>query len=178
MKALLVLLVAAVVVGVGGAGASAQAIRSQASAAVILLDSRGKVAARPFSETVVLVTDEATGVVAPATIRPVYGDDQRTASGWATWQSGGSALYTSADCTAGAHVFSTGKAGLRATAQVRTADGVVLHVGAIGPTVTATIRSILSDSGCSPVTVRQNGLLPVDVTINLTVRYPPPLSFQ
>ena len=147
-------------------------------AAVALWDSTGKVAARPFGDALVLVTDPASGVVAPAAIRPVYGDDQRTASGWATWQSGGSVLFTSADCTTGAYVFSTQHAGLRATAQVLTPDGIVLHAGALGITTTVTVRSILYDTGCTAVSVRQNGLVPVDSTVNLTRRYPPPLSFR
>jgi hypothetical protein len=40
------------------------------------------------------------------------------------------------------------------------------------------VHSILYDTGCSPVTVQQNGLLPVLATINLSTTYPPPLSFQ
>jgi hypothetical protein len=145
---------------------------------IVLIDSTGRIAARPFSDTIVLVTDRATGIVAPAAIGPAHGDDQRAASGWATWRAAGSVLYTSDDCTTGAYVFGSGVAGLRATSQVQTPAGIVLHVGAIGPARTVGVRSILYDSGCSTVTVRQNGLFPVDMTINLTVTYPPPLSYR
>jgi hypothetical protein len=126
----------------------------------------------------VLVTDPASRVVAPASIRSIQGDDGRAASGLAVWQSGGNVLYTSADCTTGAHVYSSSGAGLRAATQVQTPGGIVLYIGAIGGATTATIRSMLYDNGCSTVTLRQNGLVPVDVTINLTVSYPPPLSFR
>jgi hypothetical protein len=149
-----------------------------APAAAVLLDSAGKVAAKPFSDAIVLVFDRGSGIVAPALIRPVYGDDGRAASGWATWHSGGSVLYTSPDCTTGAHVYSTGHAALRATAQVRTPDGIVLYVGVVGTTTTVGVRSILYETGCAAVTVEQNGLLPVVLSINLTTTYPPPLSYQ
>lgn len=158
--------------------ADAQRAGTEAAAAVVLMDSAGNAIARPFTDTTVLVTDAVTGIVAPASIRPVLGDDQRPASGLATWQSGGSVLYTSADCTTGAHVFSNGIVGLRATTQVRTPNGIVLYVGAIGSARTAAVRSIRYDTGCSPVAVQQNGLAPVDVTVNLTTNYPPPLSFK
>ena len=77
---------------------------------VVLMDSTGKVAARPLNETIVLVT--INGVAAPALIRPIYGPDGRIASGLATWQSGGSVLFTSSDCTTGAHVYSLPHAGV------------------------------------------------------------------
>jgi hypothetical protein len=147
------------------------------AAAVGLVDSTGKVAARPFNDTIMLVT-VGGGVVAPALIRPIYDPDGRMASGWATWHSGGTVLFTSSDCTAGAHVYSLPHAGVRAAAQVQTTSGIILHVGAIGPATTVAIRSILYDTGCAPVTVRQSGLFPVVTTVNLTTAYPPPLSFQ
>jgi len=100
------------------------------------------------------------------------------ASGLAAWQTGGSVLFTSSDCTTGAHVHGSPHAGVRATAQVQTASGIVLHVGAVGTATTLPIRSILYDTGCAPVTVRQSGLFPVVTTVNLTTAYPPPLSFQ
>jgi len=143
---------------------------------VVLVDSTGKVAARPLNETVMLVT--VGGISAPASLRPIYGADERAASGTATWQSGGSVLFTSPDCGTGAHVFSPGTAGLRATAQVQTPDGLMLFVGAAGATTTVAVRSILYGSGCSPVTVQQNGLVAVEASVNLTTAYPPPLSFQ
>jgi hypothetical protein len=145
---------------------------------VALWDSTGQVAARPFGDSVVLVTDTTGAVSAPALIRPVYGADGRTASGLATWRSGGSVLYASGDCTTGPHVFSTEHAGLRASAQVQTPRGIVLYVGAIGAPTTVTVRSIRYDTGCTPIRVEQNGLVPVDATINLTATYPPPLSFR
>ena len=166
-------------VGFAAAAASSAAHgQSGAPAPVVLVDSTGKIAARALTDTVVLVTDKSSGIVAPALIGSIYGPDGRTASGLAIWQSGGSVLYTSADCTAGAHVHSRGNAGMRAAAQVQTPAGIVLYAGAIGPTTSAAVHSILYDSGCSPVTVQQNGLVPVDVTINLTATYPPPLSFR
>ena len=145
---------------------------------IVLVDSTGKAAARPLSDTLVLVVVNSTGVSAPAFIRPIYDADGRPASGLATWQSGGSVLFTSSDCSTGAHVFSLGNAGVRATTQVQTPDGIVLFVGAVGATTTVAVHSILYGSGCSPVTVQQNGLVPVEATVNLTAAYPPPLSLQ
>jgi hypothetical protein len=142
----------------------------------VLVDSTGKVVARPLNETIVLVT--ISGVAAPALIRPIYDPDGRTASALATWQAGGSVLFTSSDCTAGAHVYSSPYAGVRATTQVQTPAGIMLYVGAVGTATTVAIHSILYDTGCAPVTVRQNGLLPVLTTVNLNTAYPPPLSFQ
>jgi hypothetical protein len=159
----------------GSAAAYAQAPASL-GAPIVLVDSTGRAAGRPLNETLVLVA--VGGVTAPAAIRPVYGPDEKTASGSATWQSGGSVLFTSPDCSTGAHVFSSGRAGLRATTQVETPDGVVLYVGAIATPVTVSVRSILYGSGCSPVTVQQNGVVPVEATLNLTTTYRPPLSFQ
>lgn len=161
--------------------ARAQSIRASGSSPsldpIVLVDSTGKVAARPLNETIMLVT-VSSGVAAPALIRSIYGPDGRTASALATWQSGGSALFTSSDCTAGAHVYSSPYAGVRATTQVQTPAGIVLYVGAIGAATTVAIHSILYDTGCAPVTVQQNGLLPVLATVNLNKAYPPPLSFQ
>ena len=144
---------------------------------IVLVDSTGKVAARPLNETVMLITISG-GVAAPASIRPIYDGDGRTASGLATWQSGGSVLFTSPDCTTSAYVYSSTPAGTRATTQVQTSAGIMLYVGAIGTASTVSVHSILYDTGCSPVTVQQNGLLPVLATINLSTAYPPPLSFQ
>ena len=144
---------------------------------IVLVDSTGKVAARPLNETMVLVT-VSSEIAAPALIRPIYDTDGRTASGLATWQAGGSVLFTSSDCTAGAHVYSSPFAGVRATTQVQTPAGIVLYVGAVGPATTVAIQSILYETGCAPVTVRQNGLLPVLASVNLTAMYPPPLSIQ
>jgi hypothetical protein len=144
----------------------------------MLLDARGNVAARALSDTLMLVTISAD-VVAPAFIRPIYDADERAASGLATWASGGSVLFTSSDCSTGAHVHTLGHAGLRSTTQVDTPAGTMLYVGAIGLPVTAQIRSILySVSGCSPVTVRQPGLISVVATVNLTTAFPPPLALQ
>jgi len=160
------------------AGASAAATGLPPSPGpIVLVDSTGKTVARPLNETIVLVS-LASGVAAPALIRPVYGADGRAASGVATWQSGGSVLFTSADCTTGAHVYASTHAGVRATAQVQTPAGINLHVGEVGPATTATIQSILYDTGCTQVAVRQNGLLPVVSSVNLSTAYPPPLAFQ
>jgi hypothetical protein len=54
----------------------------------------------------------------------------------------------------------------------------MLFVGAVGPAITVSVQSILYETGCAPVVIRQNGLLPVFATVNLTTAYPPPLSFQ
>ncbi len=145
--------------------------------AIALVDSAGNVAARPLNESLMLVALDS-GLVAPAQIRPIYGADGRADSGLATWHSGGSVLFTSIDCTMGAHVYSSPHAGVRAASQVQTPAGIVLYVGAVGATVTTAVQSILYDTGCAPVTVRQNGLVPVVATVNLTATYPPPLSFQ
>jgi hypothetical protein len=179
MTAFLAALASAIAVFAGSiasAQAPAQRPQSPPPGPVVLVDSTGRIAARPLDDSLMLVA--AGDISAPAAIRPVYGADGRAASGKATWQSGGSVLFTSSDCTAGAHVFTSGHAGLRATSQVQTPDGIVLFVGAAGATTTAVIRSILYASGCSPVTVEQNGLVPVEATVNLTVAYPPPLSLQ
>ena len=150
---------------------------SPSSNSIVLVDSTGKVAARPLNDTIMLISVNS-GVAAPASIHPIYGADGRTASGLATWQSGGSVLFTSSDCTTGAHVYSSTHAGARAATQVKTPAGIVLYVGAIGTAITVAVHSILYDNGCSPVTVRQNGLLPVLATVNLSTAFPPPLSLQ
>ena len=144
---------------------------------VVLVDSSGNVIGRPLDETIMLVT-AASGVVAPALIRPIYDADGHTASGLATWQAGGSVLFTSSDCTAGAHVYGSTHAGVRTTTQVETQTGIILYVGAVGSASTVAIQSILYDTGCAPVKVRQNGLFPVLTIVNLSTAYPPPLSFQ
>jgi len=173
---------ASVAVGIAAHGAACAQNASAAGSspptnAIGLVDSAGKVAARPLNETIMLIT-VSSGVAAPALIRPIYDPEGRLASGLATWHSGGTVLFTSSDCTTGAHVYSSPHAGVRAAAQVQTPAGIVLHVGAIGPATTVAIRSILYDTGCAPVTVQQNGLFPVVTTVNLTAAYPPPLSFQ
>jgi len=128
---------------------------------IALVDSTGRVAAKPLSETITLVA---------------LSDGGTAASGLATWQSGGSVLFTSARCTGDAFVYSSSYAGLRGSAQVQTAAGIVLYVGAVGTTTTAAVQSILYDTGCAQVSVRQNGVVPVVTTVNLTSTYPPPLS--
>src|SRR5437016_1282892 len=70
-------------------------------------------------------------------------------------------------------LYSLPYAGVRAATQVQTPAGIVLYVGAIGTGTTVAVHSILYDTGCSPVTVQQNGLLPVLATINLSTTYPP-----
>src|SRR5215472_3045441 len=122
MNALRVALAVALTV-TGSAIACAQTA-APLGAPIVLVDSTGRIAGRSLNETLVLVA--FGGVTAPASIRPVYGPDEKTASGSATWQAGGSVLFTSPDCSTGAHVFSSARAGLRATTQVQTPDGVVL----------------------------------------------------
>ena len=179
MKMLIVAVVIAVTVACSGAACaqSASAEKTTLPGSIALFDSTGKIAARAFNDTMMLVTVQP-GVVAPAFIHPIYDADGRVASGLATWASDGSVLFTSADCTSGAHIFSSTHAGVRATSQVATPGGTILFVGAIGTTTTILARSILYGNGCSPVTVQQNGLIPVVMNINLTTVYPPPLSFQ
>ena len=144
---------------------------------VVLVDSTGNAVGGPLGETLALVT-VGSGVVAPAAIRPIYDVDGRVTSGLATWQAGGSVLFTSSDCTAGAHVHSLTHAGVRATTQVQTPAGIMLYVGSVGVASTVAIHSILYDTGCAPVTVHANGLLPVVTIRNLSTAYPPPLAFQ
>ena len=168
MKVLFIAAVAATIFG-GSTGAGAQS--------VVLLDSTGKVAGKPVNDTMMLI-EVQRGVVAPASIRAVYDSQGRAASGIATWASGGSVLFASTDCTSGAHVFASSHPGLRATAQLETPAGIVLHVGAIGNARTVSVRSILYSSGCRPVAIEQSGVVPVDATVNLTTTYPPPLSIQ
>ena len=87
-------------------------------------------------------------------------------------------LFTSPDCTTGAHVHASSHPGLRASTQVATPAEIILYVGAVGMASAVTIHSILYDNGCAPVTVRQKDLLPVLATTNLTAAYPPPLAFR
>ena len=145
---------------------------------VVLVDSRGKFAGRPLNDNIMLVAVNGGDVEAPAFIRPIYDDTGREASGMATWQAGGSVLFTSPDCTTGGYVHSSSRAGVRAAAQVETPAGVVLYVGAVGTSATAVIHSILYGNGCAPVTVQQGGLVTVEATVNLTLAFPPPLSFR
>jgi hypothetical protein len=179
VKMLIVAVIVAVTIGGSEAACaqSASAAKLALPSPIVLLDSTGKVAARAFNETMMLITVHPV-VVAPSFIQPIYDADGRAAPGLATWASGGSVLYTSADCTLGAHIHTSTHAGVRAASQVETPGGIILYVGAIGTTRTVSIRSILYGSGCSAVTVQQNGLVPVDMTLNLTTTYPPPLSFQ
>ena len=144
---------------------------------IVLLDSTGKIAARALNETIMLVTLD-NGVVAPALIRPAYDAGGRSVSGLAMWQSGGSVLFASSDCSLDAYVYSMPQAGVRAAAQVQTPAGIELYAGAIGTASTVLVRSILYDTGCAQVTVRQDGLHPVVAKLNLTAAYPAPLSLQ
>lgn len=161
--------------------ASAQSATATARPAspgtVVLIDSKGKVAARPLNETLMLVT-VGNAVVAPASIRPIYDNEGHAASALATWSAGGSVLFTSSECTSGAHVYASQHPGVRAVAQVRTPAGIMLYVGADGAATTVTIKSVLYETGCAPLTVRQGGLFPVQAIVNLSTEYPPPLSFQ
>lgn len=144
---------------------------------IVLIDSNGKVAGRALSDTVVLISVERD-VVAPASIRPYYDADGGMASGLAAWQSGGSVLFTSPDCTAGAYVHGGAVASVRAASQVQGSSGVVLYAGEIGMPTTVDVRSILYDTGCAPISVRQNGLFAVVAKINLSVTFPAPLSMR
>lgn len=180
MKARVIALSMAVAAAASGAASAQEAAGpgySLSPAVIVLLDSTGKIAARALNETIMLVT-LGDGVVAPASIRPVYDASGRAVSGLAMWQSGGSVLFTSSDCSLDAYVYSLPQAGVRAAAQVQTPAGIVLYVGAIGIANTVVVRSILYDTGCTPVTVRQDGLHPVVATLNLSAVHPAPLSLQ
>ncbi len=163
--------------GIAGAQSTDVTGLSPSLSPIVLVDATGKSVAKALNETTVLVTI-GRGVVAPASIRSIYGPDGREASGLAMWQAGGGVLFTSPDCTTGAHVYGSSRAGVRATTQVQTRAGISLYVGAVGQATTVSVQSILYDTGCAPVVVRQNGLHPVEATVNLDVAYPPPLSFQ
>ena len=181
MKAMAV--AAALVLGTApSATASAQQVVGGGATAwrtpVVLMDSTGKVAARPLNDNIMLVAANGGDIEAPALIRPIYDDAGREVSGVATWQAGGSVLFTSPDCTTGAYVHSSSRAGVRAAAQVETPVGVVLYVGAVGTSTAAVIHSILYGNGCAPVTVQQGGLVAVEATVNLTLTFPPPLSLR
>ena len=168
-----------IVMTAGAFLAAAVAAEAQTASApsIALVDSRGTIVGRPLSETIAFVAVR-DGLVAPAAIRPIYDADARTASGLATWASGGSVLYTSSDCSTGAYISTQMHAGARATSQVEIGGAVILYVGAIGMPVTVDVHSILYSTGCTARTVRQNGLAPVIATLNLTATYPPPLSVQ
>ena len=144
---------------------------------VVLVDSTGKVAARPLNETIMLVTI-GNGVAAPALIRPIYGPDERIASGLATWQSGGSVLFTSSDCTTGARCLQLAARG-RACGRAGSDSGRN-RASCRGDWTCDRGGDSLDPvrHGCAPVTVRQNGLFPVLATVNLDTAYPPPLSFR
>jgi hypothetical protein len=174
MKPAGLVIAAAVLIGTSP-GVRAQTAPSESPP--VLIDSTGQPVATPLGDTVALVS-VAPGVRAPAFIHPLYDADGRTASGLATWAGGGSVLFTSADCTTGAHVHTLANPGLRAASQVETPQGTLLHVGAIGVPVTVEVRSSLYATGCTPVAVRQNGLVPVVTSLNLTTSYPPPLSWR
>ena len=165
----------------GGLGGNerpwAQAPSASLQSSVVLMDSAGNGAARLLYDTIVLIT-VSPDVLAPAFIRPIYDSDERTASGLATWASGGSVLFTSADCSTSAHIHTLTNAGLRSTSQVETPSGIILYVGAEGMPITVDVHSILYSTGCSAVRVRQNGLVAVVATVNLTTTFPPPLSFH
>jgi hypothetical protein len=180
MKARVVALTIAIAVAANGA-VSAQETAGSASlllpTTIVLVDSTGKIAARALNETIMLVT-LGNGVVAPASIRPAYDPGGRAVSGLAMWQSGGGVLFASSDCSLDGYVYSLPQAGVRAAAQVQTPLGIVLYVGAIGTANTVIVRSILYDTGCAQVTVKQDGLHPVVATLNLTAAYPAPLSLQ
>jgi hypothetical protein len=163
--------------GVVRAQSATATVRPPTAGTVVLMDSTGKVAARPLNETLMLVT-VGNGVVAPASIRPIYGPGGHVASALATWQAGGSVLFMSPDCTTGAHVYASPHPGVRAAAQVQTPAGTLLYVGADGAAAAIAIESILYETGCASVTVQQSGLFPVIATVNLSTAYPPPLSFQ
>ena len=169
--------VALAATGIAGAQSTDVTGLSPSPSPIVLVDATGKAVAKALNETTVLVTI-GRGVVAPASIRSIHGPDGREASGLAMWQAGGSVLFTSPDCTTGAHVYGSSRAGVRATTQVQTRAGISLYVGAVGQATTVSVQSILYDTGCAPVAVRQNGLHPVEATVNLDVAYPPPLSFQ
>jgi hypothetical protein len=171
--------IAVALIAIGVASAQSTGVMGLPSSpnSVVLVDSIGKAVARPLNETIMLITI-GPGVAAPALIRPIYDADGRTLSGLATWQSGGSVLFTSSDCTAGAHVYGSSSVGVRATTQVQTPAGIMLYVGTVGIASTVAIHSILYDTGCAPVTVQQNGLFPVVAIANLNTAYPPPLAFQ
>lgn len=127
------MLIIGVTIVVGAGNAFAETPNATIAAPLVLLDSTGKTAARPLNDNLVLITVSPGGVVAPAFIRPIHNADGKPASGLAMWASGGSVLFTSADCTTGAHVFSLANAGVRSTSQVETPDGTVLYVGRLGP---------------------------------------------
>ena len=84
--------------------AAATGAIAHAQAPIVLMDSTGRIAGRSLNETLMLVA--VGGVTAPASIRPIYGPDEKTVSGQATWQSGGSVLFTSSDCSRTAWCFS------------------------------------------------------------------------
>ena len=171
--------VAVALIANGGASAQGTAATglSPSPNPIVLVDLTGKTVARPLNETIMLVSI-GSGIVAPALIRPIYDSDGRTASGLATWQAGGSVLFTSSDCTAGAHVYGSSYSGMRAATQLQTRAGIMLYVGAVGNPSTVAIHSILYETGCAALTVQQNGLFPVVAIVNLNTAYPPPLAFQ
>jgi hypothetical protein len=178
VKRLATLVVAAALTASGAGLAQPAAGSPAADASIVLVDSTGQVAARALNETMMLVSVASNGVVAPAFIRPIFDADQRAASGLATWASGGSVLFTAPACTGSAHVPASTHGGVRATSQVETPEGTILYVGAIGAATTVAARSILYGNGCMAVDVRQNGVVPVVATVNLTATYPPPLAIR
>jgi hypothetical protein len=157
----------------GAAGAPSAA----SSRPIALIDASGNAAGKPFNETMVLVT-LGDAVVAPAVIRPDPRCGRARSIGPRDLALRRKRSLYLADCSTGALVHTSPHAGIRAASQVQTARGIVLFAGAIGPSITESVQSILYDTGCASVKVRQNGLVPVVMTVNLTTTYPPPLSFQ
>ena len=91
---------------------------------IVLVDATGKAVAKALNETTVLVTI-GRGVVAPAAIRSIHGPDGHEASGLAIWQAGGGVLFTSPDCTTGAHVYGSSRAGVGLQHKYRHEPGFV-----------------------------------------------------
>ena len=112
------------------APAGADGTAGPVSTAITVIDTTGSTAARWLSDTSVLV-NLTPDIVAPALVRPILGADGRAASGLATWQAGGSVLFTSGDCSTGAYIYSHSGPGLRAATQVETPRGIVLYAGAV-----------------------------------------------
>jgi len=149
---------------------------------VVYVDATGNVAARLFGAGSGLLTlpGGAAVVVAVASVADANGSP---VAGAATWAGGDAVLFTSANCTTGAFVYVYSlNPGTRASAQVATAGGVVLYIGAAAPgTSNPVFNSFLTSQGCATQSIAAGSVgsvWPVASALNLSVAYPPPLSVQ
>ena len=150
----------------------------QGLAPIVLVDSTGKVAAKPLTDTVVLVTDPAGAASSPlhpsvrsrvTTVAPRRASRPgNTAAASCTRRPTARRAPMSHEQQRRTSRRDTGRDAGRDRALRRRHRDAGDGDGAFDP-----LRQWMQ-VGDTP----QNGLVPVDVTVNLTATYPPPLSFR